>query len=280
MPRTKLIRVFLCLVFSFFLVSLGNGAQLSAEEKKAKHYERQLAYFNDERDQVALIDCKNIIQLDPEDANAYHLQASMHLKLGGRPDLRAAFGELSKGGEIHSSVQEAPLKFKGLCLFPQKPKKAKKHADIVLTSSPQDPKGHLLRGRSLIVEKEFEEGITELKKSLELDPDNEQIYIDLARAYLTMNKPEDAEASLEQGLQHNSTSTALMLAKGDLLLLQGKQPEAEAQFQRALELDADNDALYAKLGNIILRPKSGKKLKMSIRSLRIESPRVKCLRSY
>jgi tetratricopeptide (TPR) repeat protein len=70
--------------------------------------------------------------------------------------------------------------------------KAKPH--IVLTSSPQNPRGHLLRGRRLIAEKEFEEGISELKKSLELDPNNEQIYLDLARAYLAMKKPEEAEA--------------------------------------------------------------------------------------
>ena len=71
---------------------------------------------------------------------------------------------------------------------------------IVLTSSPQDPRGHVLRGRSLIAEKKLEEGISELKKSLELDPKNEQIYLDLARAYLAMKNPEEAVASLEQGL--------------------------------------------------------------------------------
>ena len=123
-----------------------------------------MAYFFDERDQEALIDCENIIHLEPQDVNAYHQQALMHLKLDGRPDLRAAFGELSKGEEIHSSIQDAPLKFKGLYFYPQKPKKAKKYADIVLTSSPQDPRGPLLQGRRLIAEKEFEEGISELKE--------------------------------------------------------------------------------------------------------------------
>ncbi|MDH3769484.1 MAG: tetratricopeptide repeat protein, partial [Nitrospirota bacterium] len=200
-----------------------------------------MAYFNDEKYQEALIEFKNIIQLDPKDAKAYHQLALIHLKLGGLSDLQAAFGELSKAVEIDPTIQDAQLKLGEFYLLSKKPKEAKKQADIVLTSSPQDPKGHLLRGRSLIVEKEFEEGITELKKSLELDPDNEQIYVDLARAYLAMKKPEEAEASLEQGLQHNSTSIMLILAKGDLLLVQGKQPEAEAQFQRALEVDADND---------------------------------------
>jgi predicted Zn-dependent protease len=89
------------------------------------------------------------------------------------------------------------LKFKEFYLLPQKSKKAKKHAAMVLTSFPHDPGGHLLRGRSFIAGKEFEEGLSELKKSLELGPNYEQICLDLARANLAMKKPEEAEASLE-----------------------------------------------------------------------------------
>ena len=129
---------------------------------------------------------------------------------------------LLKPWRLIQLFKDAQLKLGEFYLLSQEPKEAKKHADIVLASSPQDPKGHLLRGRSLIVEKEFEEGITELKKSLELDPANEQIYLDLARAYVAMKKHEEAKTILEQGLERNSTSTTLILATGDLLLVQGK----------------------------------------------------------
>ena len=166
MPRKGLTGLLLCLALPLLWVSLSNCTQLSAEEKKAKHYERGMAYFNDEKYQEAVIEFKNIIQLDPKDANAYHQLALIHLKLGGLPDLQAAFGELSKAVEIDPTIQDAQLKLGEFYLLSQKPKEAKKHADIVLTSSPQNPKGHLLRGRSLIVEKEFEEGITELKNHL------------------------------------------------------------------------------------------------------------------
>jgi len=49
MPRTQLTGAFLCMVLPFLLASLGNVMQLSAEEKKAKHYERGMVYFNDPR---------------------------------------------------------------------------------------------------------------------------------------------------------------------------------------------------------------------------------------
>ena len=82
---------------------------------------------------------------------------------------------------------------------------------------------------------------------MELDPDNEQVYIDLARAYLTLKNPEEADAILDQGLAKKANSTTLILAKGDFYLLQGKNTEAEAQYQRALEVDPENDGLYVKL---------------------------------
>jgi len=51
-----------------------------------------------------LIEFKNIIQLDLKDANVYHQRVCILLKLGGLPDLRAAFGELSKPVEIDPSL--------------------------------------------------------------------------------------------------------------------------------------------------------------------------------
>ncbi|MDR4483501.1 MAG: tetratricopeptide repeat protein [Nitrospirales bacterium] len=248
--RHKPIMVVLCrVVFAFLLVSLANCTQLSDEEKKARHQERGKAYFEEEKYQEALIEFKNVVQLDPKDAKAYHQLALIHLKLGGVADLQAAFGELTKAVELDPSIQDAQLKLGEFYLLSQQTKEAKQYAEVVLASSPQDFKGHLLRGRSLLVEKDFEKGIEELKKSLELDPDNEQVYVDLARAYLAFKKPEDADAILDQGLTRKANSTVLNLAKGDLYLLQGKNTEAEVQYQRVLELDPKNDGLYVKLAS-------------------------------
>ncbi len=259
MRRTPLSGLVLSVVLPLMLVSLVSCTQLSVEEKKAKHYERGMAYFKGEKFQEAVIEFKNIIQLDPKDANAYYQLALSHIKLGGLSDLQAAFGELMKTVEIDPTIQDAQLKLGEFYLLSRKPKEAIKHANIVLTASPQEPKGHLLRGRSLIVGEEFEEGIRELHKTLELDPDNEHIYLDLAKAYLGMKKPREAEGIIEQGLEQNSTSVMLILAKGDVLLAQDKRPEAEVQFHRAMKLDADNDELYRKFGQYFLSTQQWKK---------------------
>ena len=193
--------------------------------------------------------------------------------------MQAAFGELTKAVEIDPTIQDAQLKLGEFYLLSQKPKESKEHADIVLAMSPQDPKGHLLRGRSLIIEKEFEEGIRELKQTLEWDPDNEQIYVDLAKAFLAMKKPGEAKDILEQGLQQNDASIMLILAKADVLLVPGERQEAEAQFQRALELDVENDELYAKFGIYFLATQQWEKteevyLKFATQKSMSETPQL------
>jgi tetratricopeptide (TPR) repeat protein len=247
MTHKPILVVLCCLVLPFLLVNLANCTQLSDEEKKARHQERGEAYFEEQKYQEALIELKNVVQLDPKDAKAYHQLALIHLKLGGMPDLQSAFGELTKAVELDPSIQDAQLKLGELYLLSQQPKEAKRHAEVVLVSSPHDPKGHLLRGRSLIMEKNFEKGIEELKKSLELDPDNEQVYVDLARAYLILEKPEEAEDILDQGLIKKANSPTLILAKGEFYSLQGRNTEAEALFQEVLVLDPENYDYYAKL---------------------------------
>jgi tetratricopeptide (TPR) repeat protein len=146
------------------------------------------------------------------------------------------------------------------------------HGGIVLTTSPPDPQGHLSRGRSLILKKEFSEAITELNKSLELDPDNEQFYLNLVQAYVALKKIPEAEAILNKGLQRNRTSTTLYLAKGDLAVLQGKPSDAEAHYQRTLELNPDQDGLYAKLGQFYVATQQWEKAEHLYKKLADRKP--------
>ncbi len=279
MSRIRSSAILVLLSLPLLIVSLGNCTQLSAEEKKAAHYERGMDYFEAGKYSEALIEFRNIIQLDPKDAKAYHQMALIHLKLGGMPDLQAAFWELTKAVEFDPSIEDAHLQLGEFYLHDKKPQEAKKHAEIVLASSPQDPKGHLLRGRSLIIEKEFEEGIAELQKSLELDPTNEQVYIDLARAFFTLKKFDEAFAILGTGLQKIPNSTAMILAQGDLLALQGKTREAETYYQQAITLDPDDEALYPRVAKFFEATRQFKKAEevyqqMAARKPKSEQPQI------
>jgi tetratricopeptide (TPR) repeat protein len=243
----RLILTALSILLLLSFPSLDACSKLSPEAKKETHRQRGLAYFEKGQYQEAVIELKNVIQIDPKDADGHYRLALAFLKLGGLPNLQAAYGELIKTVELNASNQDAQLKLGELYLVSQQPAKAREHAEVVLASAPQNTQGLILHGQSLISEKDFEKGIAELKKAIELDPKHIPTYITLAQAYLQMKDLAGTEATLVQAQQADPQSSEARAAMGDFRLLTGKPDQAEAEYKKALELAPDRDVLYLKL---------------------------------
>jgi tetratricopeptide (TPR) repeat protein len=232
---------------SLTLMLAFGGCSQSPEAKKAKHMERGVNYFQNAKYHEAVIEFKNVVQIDPKDADGHYRLGLTYLKFGDIPHLQAALGELSKTVELDASNRDAQLKLGELYLLAREPAKARERADIILASAPQDLQGLILRGQSLIRGNEFDQGIAELKKAIKLDPQKIRTYLDLASAYMQKKDPATAEAILQQALTVDPGSTDVRVALGDLRLLTKKPEAAEVEYKRALEVDPNNEALYLKL---------------------------------
>ena len=240
-----------------FLTLICLGCERSSPEaKKAKHEARATGYFEKGQYQEAIIEYKNVAQLDPKDAGAHYHLALTYLRLGGLTNLQQAFVELSRTVELDKTNHDANLKLGELYLLGNEPKKAREQADIVLVSAPQSSEGLILRGRSLINEKHYKEGMEELKKAIDLDPKNMHTYIELARAYIFSKDPESAEAVLKQALAIEPRSVEILMTLGDLRVTTGKPEQAEAIYKQALDIAPQNEEIYLKLASFYQR--SGK----------------------
>ena len=83
------------------LILTGFGCDWSSPEaKKAKHRERAASYFETGQYNEALIEYKNVAQLDPKDADAYYRLALTYLKLGDRTSLQSAVTALTRTVEL------------------------------------------------------------------------------------------------------------------------------------------------------------------------------------
>lgn len=234
------------------LVCLGCGGG-SPESKKAKHNERGASYFEKGQYAEALIEYKNVAQLAPNDPDAHYRLALTHLKLGGLPNLQAAFAELSRTVELNQANQEAQLRLGELLLLGNDPGKARERAEIVLTSAPNNTDGLILKGRSLAGEKRYKEAIEELKKAITADPNKMETYIDLARTYFAANDHGAAEETLNQGLKVTPRSIQLLTALGDFRATTGKPDQAELMFKQVLEIEPVSDSAYLRLSELYLR---------------------------
>ena len=225
----------------------------SPEAKKAKHRERTISYFEKSQYQEASFEYQNVVQIGPNDADAHYRLGSTYLKLGGRSNLRQAFAAVSQTVESDKTNRDAQLNRGELYLLINEPGKAHEQADLVLVSAPQDAEGLILKGRSLINEQHYAEGIKELLKAIELDPQNMQTYIDLARAYFAAKDPAAAEKTLNQALTVNPRSTEIMLALGDFSATTGKPDQAEVIYKQALAIAPENEAFYLRLAGFYQR---------------------------
>lgn len=226
---------------------------ISPEAKKAKHQERAATYMEKGQLQEALIEYRNVIQADPNDAGAYYRMAVIHLKLGGLMNIQKAFAELKQSLELNSTNRDARVKLGELYLLGNDAAKAREQADIILASAPQDKDALVIRGRSLINEKRYQDGVTELKKALALDPKNAGIYLELSRAYFLLKDPAAAEDILQQGLTANPASTEIMIAMGDFRLATGKPDLAEAAYKQIVDTAPANEDAQMRLAGFYQR---------------------------
>ena len=239
----------LCL---FVLVFHGCN-QASPETQKTKHLERAAGYMEKGQLQEALIEYMNVTKADPANAEAYYQMAVIHLKLGGRTNLQKAFAALTKTLELNKNNRDAQVRIGELYLLGNEPAKAREQADLILASAPQDKDALVIRGRSLLNEQRFQDGIVELKNALALDPKNIGIYLELSRAYFFAKDRAAAENMLHQGLTANPGSTDLMLALGDFQLSIDKPDLAEASYKKVVDIAPENEVGRLRLAGLYQR---------------------------
>ncbi|MDQ2938342.1 MAG: hypothetical protein M3R67_12675, partial [Acidobacteriota bacterium] len=112
----------------------------------------------------------------------------------------------------------------------------------------------LLMGRMLVVLKRYREAEPHLKLATTVSPRAFEPLNLLGRAYLGIDRFEDAEATYERATQFASPADRKQLAGaygfegvGDGFMKASKKPGAARAYKRALELDPGNKALEQKL---------------------------------
>jgi cellulose synthase operon protein C len=183
----------------------------------------------------AAIELKNLLQLNPENANGRHLLGKALLDSG---DLAGAEIELRRAWELGAPRDEvAPLLAQALLHSGQSRKLIGEFADQSLA----DPSAMSTLQQHLALAYLAQGNLTEAKaaavRALQLKPDSEDAVVVSARTRLASGMYDDALAALNELILKNPKAAKALQLKAEALLSRGQQDEAEPLLRDVLALD-------------------------------------------
>ena len=152
----------------------------SKEEKIEQHWKKGETYFSENKLKEAVIEYKNIIQLEPKHSKAYYKLGMAYLKMGM---IREGYAALTKAVEINPDLLEARNQLGGLYLLSRDTKKAREQAEFILAKDAKNSLAHMLLSNIYLMEKNLDGAIEENKKAVEGE-NKLEAYIHLANLYI------------------------------------------------------------------------------------------------
>ena len=107
---------------------------------------------------------------------------------------------------------------------------------------------HMHLGVVLVEEKQFEEGLIELNRALQLAPGNAVVEFQLGRGLAAVGKDDEAIPHLEAALKGSQRMPGAALELGMAIQRQGRQEESIPLFRQAIEQQPHNATALANLG--------------------------------
>ncbi|QSQ13961.1 tetratricopeptide repeat protein [Myxococcus landrumensis] len=111
-----------------------------------------------------------------------------------------------------------------------------KSEETGFTLDKQNPELHLIKGRRLLAEGNFDQAAEEIRKAIRVDSSRAQFHVELAKALMGKQGGEkEAAGALETALKTMGDSPKLVVMLGNAYRRQGKLDEALTQYQRAVK---------------------------------------------
>ena len=234
-----------CLFFSSrFLIAavlVGIGLlSISCSQSKEKHLTRGEEYLQKRKFQEALMEFRSAAEIDKDSAEAHWGLARSYENLG---QFYETINELQKVGELNPKNLDAKTKLGNyfLASVPPQMDETQKILDDIFARDAKFIEGYILKASLLTVQKKDEKEIVEVyNQAIALDEKRTQTYISLSRYQMKLEKPQEAEKTIQKGISVNPNTAIGYIEYGKFLEFAERAPEAETQFKKASEVEPAN----------------------------------------
>ena len=218
-----------CLLFALLALPSLSGCS-SDEEKRADFMKRGDEYLEAGQLEEAIIEYKNVLQIDPNAVKAHRKLADAYLN---SERLKEGYWELSETVRLDPSDIESRLAYAAISMAAQNFDLALEQANAIIELDPESAPGHLIRAGALGSLDRGAEGELDLVRAVELEPDEGSYRVALALYYAGSEKLEEAEAQLLEGISRDD-GPLLRNHLANLLMAQERYDEVESNLEEAL----------------------------------------------
>jgi putative PEP-CTERM system TPR-repeat lipoprotein len=261
----KLLRDILVLVMVTLIVAGCGGA----ESRKAKYLERGKNYLSEQNYDKAIVEFKNVLQIDPKYADAYFLFGKAE---EGRGNYQQAFGAYSKAIDLNPDHVEAHVQLGRIYLLAGNPAKAKEQADIVLAKQPAYAGALLLKAAVALREDKDEDALKQAFDLIKAAPNEVEAYAIVAAVYYKQKKLDESAAILKQGITANPKDVSLRLNLAQVYTVQGDNKNAEDMLQECITLEPKNPRHRVNLASFLTKTNQLDKAEKVLRDAIAQDP--------
>ncbi len=219
----------LVLVLAVGLVACGG-----AEDRKAKYLLKAQEYFQEGNFPKARIALRNVLQIDPKDADAYFLYAQVEEK---EQNWRNAFAAYQQVVELSPDHDRGQVKLAKYYLEVRELDQAKKITDRLLTQHPNHVPAQAIKIATLALSDHVKEAINQAEKLIAAAPTEVDAALLIAGLYSSVQRTGEATPFLRRALEVHPDNLELLDVLATTLIKQGQKAEAETTLAKIAALE-------------------------------------------
>lgn len=232
-----------------------------AEARKLKYLERGQAYLADRNYEKARVELRNVLQIDPRNAEALFLLGQVAERSG---DLRTAVGLYRATIDIEPHHNRAIAHLAKMFVFAGAPDRA---LELVLPALERGEDSDLLAVRAAARRRadDVQGALTDAQRAVELNADNDNAIALLASIYRQTGDHQAALALLNGALERRPDNSELRQVLAQLYLQLGDRAAAESELRAVIRLNPTEQRYRYDLALFLLSEKQVGKAEMVLR---------------
>ena len=221
----------------------------TSPEERAATYLAEAQQFFDEGDTTkAMLDVRNAIQIEPNNADARILLAKILEEDG---DFQGVFENLRIAVDVDPTKVEARIQLGSLYAAARMFPEAQIEVDAALSQAPDNLDAQILSARLFAQAGQFEQAELVLRDVLERDPANNDALLLLVGISVNQD-PEAALVLLDEGMENAEDTRALRILRIEILQRLDRGSEIEPEYRALIDDHPDDNAFRFRLAQYLL----------------------------